>query len=101
LIVIGIALAFGLTNSGEKEIDPEIIQLKQEHCNTDWTKIDKRTKEKLLNEYIEHDVYLTDGNALASPFSLSERLLKEAVKYPSTIKKDGLPTGKIEDIEKG
>lgn len=101
MIVFIVGLFSLIGRPKERKIDPRIVQLKKEHCDIEWSKIDKRTKEKLLNEYIEHDVDLTDSNVLASPFTLSEKLLNQAVKYPATIKKDGLPIGKIEDIEKG
>lgn len=114
LLAFMIYKCFSSQKEEEKQKTELIAKLKEEHCKTEWNKIDKIQKEKILQEFIDNENGLTRA---ISPNSLKDisidayALLSASTKYPGTIKVDGevqkmmiylsKSDAKIKNVEKG
>lgn len=114
-IVFLILWASNRLSENDKKARMELAEkYKIEHCNVDWSKLDKTQKQKILEEFIESVDYLSkalEPNLQKSIHRDTYLLLSKSVKYPSTLKVDGrdqkliiyLPSryAEITNIEKG
>ncbi|MGV4413179.1 zinc-ribbon domain-containing protein [Chryseobacterium sp. T1] len=114
LLVFMIYKCFSSQKEDEKQNAELITKLKEEHCKTEWNKIDKIKKEKILQEFIDNENGLSKA---ISPNSLKDisidayKLLSASTKYPGTIKVNGeaqtmmiylsKSDAKIKNVEKG
>lgn len=114
LLVFIIYKCISSQSEGEEQKAILVSKLKEEHCKTDWTKLDKTQKQKILQEFIDNESDLLkaiEPNSYKSVSIDAYTLLSNSVKYPGTIKVDGkvqkqiiyLPSkdAKITNVEKG